>query len=195
MFEKLKSEIFPDFEVGLIHGRMASKDKEKIMRDFKKGKINMLVSTIVIEVGIDVPNASVMLVENAEHFGLAQLHQLRGRIGRGEHESYCILLANPKTEKAEKRLKAIEGTLDGFQIAEADLNIRGPGEFFGTRQHGLPEIKFGNILKDFDIMEMARSEAFNLITKDPSLGEERHRLLKDNLVSRFREKLDLVKVG
>lgn len=195
MFEKLKSEAFSDYEVGLLHGRMSSKEKERVMRDFKKGRIGVLVSTIVIEVGIDVPNASVMLVENAERFGLAQLHQLRGRVGRGGHESWCILLANPKTDEAEARLKAIEGTLDGFQIAEADLDIRGPGEFFGTRQHGLPEIRFGNILKDFGIMEAARREAFDLIAKDPNMGEERHRLLKENLMTRFKGRLDLVKVG
>jgi len=195
MFERLKKEVFSNFEVGLLHGRMPSKEKDKVMRDFKKGKIKVLVSTIVIEVGVDVPNATVMLIENAERFGLAQLHQLRGRIGRGEHESYCILLANPKTEEAKKRLKAIEGTLDGFQIAEADLNIRGPGEFFGTRQHGLPEIRFGNIMKDFGIMELARREAFGLIARDPNLMEEHHRRLKEGLVSRFKDKLDLINVA
>lgn len=196
VYEKLKAEVFADFEVGLLHGRISSKEKEKVMKDFKKGKIKVLVSTIVIEVGVDIPNASVMLIENAERFGLAQLHQLRGRIGRGEYESYCILLANPKTDAAKERLKAIEGTLDGFQIAETDLNIRGPGEFFGTRQHGaLPEIRFGNILKDFDIMECARIEAFTLISKDPALSEEHHRLLKENLFMRFRSKLELIKVG
>lgn len=195
MFEKLKSEIFTDYEVGLLHGRMSSKEKEKVMKDFKKGKTKILVSTVVIEVGIDIPNATVMVVENAGMFGLAQLHQLRGRVGRGEHESYCILLADPKTDEASRRLKAIEGTLDGFQIAEADLDIRGPGEFFGTRQHGLPEIRFGNILKDFGIMEAARVEAFGLIEKDPMLAEERHRLLKQGLSERFRDKFDLVNVG
>lgn len=195
MFEKLKNEIFVNYEVGLLHGRMSSKEKEKVMKDFKSGKINLLVSTIVIEVGIDIANASVMLIEDADRFGLAQLHQLRGRVGRGEHESYCILLADPKTDEAVERLKAIETTTDGFQIAEADLNIRGPGEFFGTRQHGLPEIRFGNILKDFDIMEMARKEAFGLIAHDPELSEEHHRPLKENLKKRFRGKLDLINVG
>lgn len=195
MFEKLKNEVFSEFEVGLLHGRMSSNEKDKVMRDFKKGKIKVLVSTIVIEVGIDVPNATTMLIENAEKFGLAQLHQLRGRIGRGSHESFCILLANPRTEEASQRLKAIEGTLDGFQIAEVDLNIRGPGEFFGTRQHGLPEIRFGNILKDFGIMELARKEAFNLVARDPNLREEHHRLLKDGLKYRFKGELDLINVA
>ena len=195
MFEKLKNDIFPGVEIGLLHGRMSSKEKEKVMKDFKKGMTKILVSTIVIEVGIDVPNASVMLVEDAERFGLAQLHQLRGRIGRGDHESYCILLANPTTEEAAGRLKTIEGTLDGFEVAEADMNLRGPGEFFGTRQHGLPEIRFGNILKDFGIMEVARKEAFGLVARDPDLEEEHHRPLKDALRLRFAGKLDLIKVG
>lgn len=189
MFEKLKSDVFRDFEVGLMHGRLPSKEKDNIMQDFKKKKIQVLVSTIVIEVGIDIPNATIMLIENAERFGLSQLHQLRGRIGRGEHESFCILLADPKTEEAAKRLKAMEGTLDGFQIAETDLDIRGPGEFFGTRQHGLPEIRFGNIVKDFDIMEAARREAFGLVDRDPGMSEEHHRLLGGELELRFKNKL------
>ncbi len=195
IFKKLKNEIFSSYEVGLLHGRMNSKDKENVMKDFKKGKIKVLVSTIVIEVGIDVANATVMLIENAERFGLAQLHQLRGRVGRGTHESYCILLSDPKTEEASERLRAIEGTLDGFQIAEADLSIRGPGEFFGTHQHGLPEIKFGNILKDFAIMERARKEAFGIIAKDPDLSEEHHGKLKESVFARFKGKLDLIRVG
>lgn len=186
-FDRLKEKVFAGHEVGLLHGKMASKDKERIMKSFKKGKIKVLVSTVVIDVGIDVPNATVMLVENADLFGLSQLHQLRGRIGRGEHKSYCILLADPKTEEASVRLKAIEGTLDGFQIAEADLEIRGPGEFFGTRQHGLPEIRFGNILKDFGIMELARKEAFGLVGRDPGLKEEHHRPLKAALEARFKD--------
>ena len=195
LFNKLKSEVFSNFSVGLLHGRMTSDQKDRAMKDFKSGKIAVLVSTVVIEVGIDVPNATVMLIENADRFGLAQLHQLRGRVGRGAHESYCILLADPKTEEAKKRLETIEDTLDGFQIAEADLDIRGPGEFFGTRQHGLPEIRFGNILKDFAIMERARAEAFDLIAKDPELREEHHRLLKDALAVRFKDRLDLIGVG
>ncbi|MFA6321154.1 MAG: ATP-dependent DNA helicase RecG [Candidatus Omnitrophota bacterium] len=195
MFGKLKAEIFPDYTVGLLHGKMSVPEKDKIMKEFKKGKIQILVSTVVIEVGIDVANASVMLIENAESFGLAQLHQLRGRVGRGEHESYCILLADPKTEDAAKRIKAIENTLDGFEIAENDLDIRGPGEFFGTKQHGLPEIKFGNILKDFDIMERARKEAFAVIDRDPVLSEEHHQKLKEGLTSRFKGRLDLINIA
>lgn len=195
IFERLKNKIFTDYKVGLLHGRMGSKEKDKIMKEFKKGKIQVLVSTVVIEVGIDVPNVSVMLIENAERFGLSQLHQLRGRIGRGGHESYCILLSDPGSEKAIGRLKAIEETLDGFEIAEADMDIRGPGELFGTKQHGLPEIRFGNIARDFDIMEAARKEAFRLIEKDPNLIEEHHKLLKAALAERFKGKMELIRVG
>jgi ATP-dependent DNA helicase RecG len=194
-FEKLKNEIFTDHEVGLLHGKMNTREKDKVMKDFKKGKIKVLVSTVVIEVGIDIPNASVMLIENADRFGLSQLHQLRGRIGRGSHESYCILLADPRTDTAAERLKAIEGTLDGFEIAETDMDLRGPGEMFGTRQHGLPEIRFGNLAKDFGIMELARIEAFALIEKDPGLSEEHHQLLKKSLYERFKGKLELIRVG
>jgi ATP-dependent DNA helicase RecG len=194
-FGRLKKEIFTDYEVGLLHGKMSTKDKDKVMKDFKKGKINVLVSTVVIEVGIDIPNASVMLIENADRFGLSQLHQLRGRIGRGGFESYCILLADPKTDAAADRLKAIEGTLDGFEIAETDMDLRGPGEIFGTRQHGLPEIRFGNLAKDFGIMELARKEAFTLIEKDPGLSEEHHQLLKKSLYERFKGRLELIRVG
>jgi len=194
-FNKLKNEVFADYGVGLLHGKMSSKEKDKVMKDFKKGKIDLLVSTVVIEVGIDIPNASVMMIENADRFGLSQLHQLRGRIGRGGYESYCILLADPKTDAAAERLKAIEGTLDGFEIAETDMDLRGPGEMFGTRQHGLPEIRFGNLAKDFGIMELARREAFALIEKDPGLLEEHHQLLKKSLYERFRGRLELAKVG
>jgi ATP-dependent DNA helicase RecG len=194
-YEKLKNEVFKDYEVGLLHGKMSSKEKDKVMKDFKKGKIKVLVSTVVIEVGIDIPNASVMLIENADRFGLSQLHQLRGRIGRGGYESYCILLADPKTDAAAERLKAIEGTLDGFEIAETDMDLRGPGEMFGTRQHGLPEIRFGNLAKDFGIMELARIEAFALIEKDPGLLEEHHQLLKKSLYERFRGRMELIRVG
>ncbi|MCM8760844.1 MAG: ATP-dependent DNA helicase RecG [Candidatus Omnitrophica bacterium] len=195
VFEKLRDEIFSDYNVGLLHGKMTSKEKDKTMKDFKKGVIDVLVSTVVIEVGVDVPNATVMLVEGADYFGLAQLHQLRGRIGRGEHESYCILLADPKTEESAQRLKAIEGTLDGFEIAETDLHIRGPGEFFGTRQHGLPEIRFGNILKDADIMERARREAFAIVAADPKLQDERHRLIREALAFRFKGRTGFMNVA
>jgi ATP-dependent DNA helicase RecG len=174
---------------------MPGNEKDKIMSDFKKGKIDILVSTVVIEVGIDVPNATIMLIENAERFGLSQLHQLRGRVGRGGHDSYCFLLADPKTADAQKRLKAMEDTVDGFAIAEEDFQIRGPGEFFGTRQHGLPEIRFGNILSDMQIMEQARHAALELVKEDPNLGFPQHRLLRENLYRRFKGRMDLIHVG
>ena len=195
MFLKLKSEVFQEYDVALLHGRMFSRQKDDIMGRFKKGSIDVLVSTVVIEVGIDVANATVMLIEDADRFGLAQLHQLRGRVGRGSHESYCILIADPETEEARRRLEAIEGTIDGFEIAEADLNLRGPGEFFGTRQHGLPEIRYGDILKDQQIMESARAEAFGLIAEDPDLKEENHRLLKGALSPGFAARAGMVNMA
>jgi len=194
-YEKLKDEIFSDLKVGLVHGKMHPKEKDEAMKRFKKGNIDILVSTVVIEVGIDVSNASVMIIENAERFGLAQLHQLRGRIGRGKYNSYCILLSEPTTEDAKKRLNALKETVDGFAIAEEDLEIRGPGEFFGVRQHGLPEIRFGNIVTDMEIMEQARKEAFDLIAADPELSAPENRLLKQNLHRRFKGTIDLIHVG
>ena len=190
------SEFFPDLKVGLLHGRMKSKEKEKIMLDFKEKRIDILVSTIVIEVGVDIPNSSTMIVEHAERFGLSQLHQLRGRIGRGSHISYCILVSDPKNDEAKSRIKAMLKTQDGFKIAEEDLEIRGPGEFFGTRQHGLPELKIGNIVRDRGIMELARAEATELIKKDRFLRRPENRLIRENLKKKFSmEKLELAATG
>ena len=195
MYEELKDRIFKDLRVGLIYGKMESKKKDSIMRSFKKGDIDMLISTVVVEVGIDVSNASVMVVENAERFGLSQLHQLRGRIGRGKHESYCVLVSDSDKETAQKRLTAMTESQDGFQIAEEDLKLRGPGDIFGTRQHGLPEIRFGNIVRDMEIMEVARREAFSLIAEDPRLDNHENRFIKRALDKRFKERMSLVKVG
>lgn len=195
MYEEFKTEVFKEFKVGLMHGDLEADNKDKVMKAFKKGDIDILVSTVVIEVGIDVANATVMVIENADRFGLAQLHQLRGRIGRGQYDSFCILLANPKTEDARKRLEVLTETVDGFAIAEEDLEIRGSGEFFGTAQHGLPEIRFGNIVTDMEIMEQARKEAFELIVMDPNMSLPEHKMLKDNLFSRFKGKVDLIHVG
>ncbi len=195
MFKELKEE-FKDFSVGLLHGRMKSNEKERIMGEFKDGRLQILVSTIVIEVGVDIPNASVMLVEHAERFGLSQLHQLRGRIGRGNYLSYCILLSDTKTEDAQRRIEAMLNTQDGFKIAEEDLEIRGPGEFFGTKQHGLPEIKIGNILRDSELLEIAKQEAFELINKDRELKAPQYTLLKLGLRKKFRfTDLELVTVS
>jgi len=178
------AEFFSDLNVGLLHGRMKSKEKANIMQDFKEKGIDILVSTIVIEVGVDVPNASVMIIEHAERFGLSQLHQLRGRIGRGKYDSCCILVSEPKSDEAKSRLSAMLETQDGFKIAEQDLEIRGPGEFFGTRQHGLPELKIGNIVRDREILELARNEAFELIKKDRFLRRPENRLIRENLKKR-----------
>jgi ATP-dependent DNA helicase RecG len=159
-YEYLRDQVFPRFGVGLLHGRMKPEEKDEVMRRFVKGDIQILVSTTVIEVGVDVPNASVMVIEHAERFGLSQLHQLRGRVGRGAEQSYCVLLASDKqTDVARERLGIMEETNDGFKIAEKDLEIRGPGEIMGTRQAGLPEFRVANLVRDLDILQAARKEA------------------------------------
>ncbi len=192
MAEHLKKDIFPEYNLGLLHGRIKTEEKEKIMKDFKEGIINILVSTTVIEVGIDVPNASVMMIEHAERFGLAQLHQLRGRVGRGQYQSYCLLMAEyPLSDDAKRRLDIMVKTNNGFDIADEDLNIRGPGEFFGTRQSGLPELKNTNILRDVKILEAARREAFDLIKKDPLLSMPEHICLRIVLKQKWLEKLEM----
>jgi ATP-dependent DNA helicase RecG len=150
------------FRVGLLHGRLKSREKDEVMAEFRAGGVNALLATSLIEVGVDVPNATVMLVENAEAFGLAQLHQLRGRIGRGAHESYCILVSDAETAGANERLKMLEETNDGFRIAEADLKLRGPGELLGQQQSGLPKFRFGNLAKDLNLIQRARELAAQL---------------------------------
>ncbi len=166
IFEELTENIFQDLKIGLLHGRVSAEEKNQIMEEFRAGEIDILVSTTVIEVGIDVPNASIMIIENAERFGLAQLHQLRGRVGRGSYQSYCFLIGNPTTEEGRKRLAVMTETSDGFRIAEEDLKIRGPGEFFGTKQSGMPDLKVANILKDHKLIRIARQEAENIINID-----------------------------
>ncbi len=196
MAAHLQRDIFPHLKIGLIHGRLSGQEKEQIMRDFKAQKLHILVATTVIEVGIDVPSASVMVIEHAERFGLAQLHQLRGRVGRGTEKSYCILLAHfPITEDAKLRLKAILNTQDGFMIAEEDLKIRGPGEFLGTRQSGLPDLRVANIIRDASLLEAARTEAFALTQKDPALSLPNHQPLKEALLRKWKHKLELVQIG
>ena len=165
------------------------------MAEFRSGAVQLLVSTTVIEVGIDVPNATVMLVEHAERFGLSQLHQLRGRVGRGSERSYCILMSAGASEEARRRLAAMEETGDGFRIAEADLGIRGPGDFFGTRQSGLPAFRVADLLRDAALLEEARQEAFALVAADPDLARPEHRALRAALLARWRGKLDLASVG
>jgi len=196
MAERLQAGPFRDFRVGLIHGRLPFDAKDAVMRAFKAGEIDVLVATTVIEVGIDVPNASVMLVEHAERFGLAQLHQLRGRVGRGAARSYCILLANePMSEDARQRLDAMVKTQDGFRLAEVDLEIRGPGEFFGTRQSGLPEFRTAGLVTYARLLEEARQDAAQLVGRDPGLRLPEHRVLREALVARWRERLELASIG
>jgi len=196
MARHLAEEIFPDLTVGLLHGRLGFEDKDAIMRRFKAGEIHVLVATTVIEVGIDVPNASVMLVEHAERFGLSQLHQLRGRVGRGEWKSYCILLTSGRLgEEAQQRIDAMTATNDGFRIAEVDLELRGPGEFFGTRQSGLPEFRAAELLHDTSLLEEARREATGIVSRDPELADSAHRALRAALLARWRGKLALATAG
>ena len=196
MARHLADDVFPDLVVGLLHGRLGFEEKDAIMRRFKAGEIHVLVSTTVIEVGIDVPNASVMLIEHAERFGLSQLHQLRGRVGRGEWKSYCILLTSGHlTEEAQRRVDAMTSTNDGFRIAEVDLELRGPGEFFGTRQSGLPEFRAVDLLRDTSLLEEARREASAIIARDRELSDPAHRALRAELLARWRGKLALATAG
>jgi ATP-dependent DNA helicase RecG len=179
-YERLAKDVFPDLRLGLLHGRMSSANKEKIMHEFHEGTLNILVSTPVVEVGIDVPNATVMMVESADRFGLAQLHQFRGRVGRGQAQSYCILLAENPSVVGQERLSIIETIFDGFKLAEEDLKLRGPGEFFGTRQSGLPDLKMAK-LTDVAILELARMEAEKLFERDPHLTKPEHASLVKEL--------------
>ena len=188
-FYRLQREVFPDLRLDLLHGRMSGPEKERIMRRFRDGQTQILVSTPVVEVGIDVPNATVMMVEGAERFGLAQLHQFRGRVGRGEHPSYCILLAT-SDELGSERLKAIEETHDGFALAEIDLELRGPGEFFGTRQSGMPDLKVAT-LWDTRVLELARREAEQILAVDPDLGRPEHALLAERLAAFWSQEVEI----
>lgn len=208
---RLKNEIFPEFNVSLIHGKMPGTERQEIMLAFREKKIQILVATTVIEVGIDIPNATIMVIENAERFGLAQLHQLRGRIGRSEKQSYCFLvvkssLINKANDtlfnyevndevKAIERVKIIASTMDGFKIAEKDLELRGPGEFFGTKQSGFIKFKFADISKDEELLELARSEAFEIIREDPNLLKPEHSKLRKEFLKRYSESVNLAKVS
>ena len=195
MADHFQVDVFPHLRVGLLHGRMRSVEKQEVMGRFKNREIDILVSTTVIEVGIDVPNASLMLIENAGRFGLSQMHQLRGRVGRGTHKSSCHLIIGPTTEDGIRRIKAMTRTNDGFELAEADLEIRGPGEFFGTRQSGLPDFKIANILRDASLLEMAKSEANRLAKADPSLSQPAHRVLKQVLQTQWAGHLKMASIG
>lgn len=210
-FEHLAEDVFPGIRLGLLHGRLKTEEKDDVMQRFKTGEIQILVATTVIEVGIDVPNASVMVIENAERFGLSQLHQLRGRVGRGADQSYCILLADygwfergrkakgsdPEREKRQARIRldTMVETTDGFRIAEVDMKLRGPGEMFGTRQSGLPELKIADLVEDGEIMRNAREEAFEIVSNDPELQGEEYRELKTHVRERYRDRWQLGIVG
>jgi ATP-dependent DNA helicase RecG len=195
-YEFLKKEIFPHRRLALLHGRIKSKERESIMQAFRHGDYDILVATTVVEVGVDVPNATVMIIEHAERFGLFQLHQLRGRIGRGADQSYCLLVADsPLSEEAQKRLKAMTSTSDGFKISEIDLKLRGPGEFFGTRQHGLPELKIADIVTDARLLYQARNWAFKIVEEDPNLTQKENLCIRSNFVRKYKRRFSLVDIG
>lgn len=186
--EHLQKEVFPDLSIGIIHGRMKAKEKEKIMALFAQGELSVLVSTTVIEVGVDVPNAALMVIENAERFGLSQLHQLRGRVGRGEYSSYCILVSDSKNPDTVERLKVMRKTTDGFRIAEEDLKLRGPGDFFGERQHGLPYLRIADLAGDTRLLKDAQEAAHRILEEDPTLQEVQHQPLRRKMQKLFEER-------
>jgi ATP-dependent DNA helicase RecG len=189
------SHVFSPYKVVLLHGRMSAIEKEEIMNLFSQNRIQVLVSTTVIEVGIDIPNATLMIIENAERFGLAQLHQLRGRIGRGEHRSVCVLVERKPTEDSQFRLGVMTTTTDGFVIAEEDLKLRGSGDIFGTKQHGLPQLKIANLLFDRDLLFEARKVAFDMIKQDPHLRKEHHQRLRENFLKDYSDTVEMVSIS
>ncbi len=191
----LREEVFPGFKIELLHGRMKPDEKDAAMERFKSGQAQVLCSTTVIEVGVDVPNATLMMIEDADRFGLAQLHQLRGRVGRGAEKSFCFLVGKPNTEDGVRRLEAMVRTTDGFQIAEEDLALRGPGEVLGIRQSGVPDFKLANLIKDQAILTEAKSRADSLIQQDPTLSLLGHAPMKRLVARRIERKLALGEVG
>ena len=195
LVEELKNQYFSDLKVGLLHGKMKSSEKDYIMKSFKNKELDILVSTTVIEVGINVPNATLMIIENAERFGLAQLHQLRGRVGRGSYKSYCILIYASKSDICKQRMSIMEESNDGFKISEKDLEIRGPGEFFGTRQHGIPELKVANIFKHMKILKLAQQEARYIIGNDFKLQSYENKYLKREIINRFKNSIEEISLN
>ena len=193
-YRKLK-EIFSEFNLGYINGKMKKDKIDKQMNLMAKGDIDCLISTTVIEVGINIPNATIMLIENAERFGMTQLHQLRGRIGRGTKQSTCIMVQHKKTENSNKRLKIMENTLDGFIISDEDLKMRGPGDFFGTKQHGFIKSKVVDFNEDGPIIRSARHQAFKLIDSDPLLNNNKHLKIKNIFILNYKHMLDFIKIG
>lgn len=193
MYQHLSQTVFPRLRIGLLHGRLSPDEKERTMASFKSGELNILVSTTVIEVGVDVPNATVMVIEQAERFGLSQLHQLRGRVGRGGDQSFCILVTGKLNDAARERIRTMVESTDGFYIAEMDMKLRGPGEFFGTRQSGLPSLRVANILRDFDILEAARREAMSFVENPPALEDLRRAV--SYIQNHWQRRYGLVQVG
>ena len=191
LYETYSKEVFPDYRVEFIHGKMRPKDKDEIMEKFKNKEIDVLISTTVIEVGVDVPNANIMVIENAERFGLAQLHQLRGRVGRGEYQSYCILKFEGKGETVRKRMKVMCETNDGFIISEKDLELRGAGDFFGTMQHGLPEFKIANLFEDIEMLKMVQSVALDILSRDSKLEKVENKLLRQLINDKFTGRIEI----
>ncbi len=189
--EEYKNKVFKDYKVEYIHGKMRPKEKDEIMQKFKDGEIDILISTTVIEVGVNVPNSSTMIVENAERFGLAQLHQLRGRVGRGEYQSYCILKYNSGSDVVRERMKIMQDTNNGFIIAEKDLELRGSGEFFGTKQHGLPEFKIANLFEDMPILQTVNAVANRIISEDPELKMEKNKEIREVISQKFESRIDI----
>ena len=189
--EKYKNEVFKEYKVECLHGKMKPKEKEEIMQRFKEGKIDILISTTVIEVGVDVPNSNIMVIENAERFGLAQLHQLRGRVGRGEYQSYCILKYQGNSELIRKRMQVMQETNDGFIISEKDLELRGSGEFFGTKQHGIPEFKVANLFEDMKLLKLVQSVAIKILEEDPGLEEQKNIRLKNIIDKKISTRIEI----
>jgi len=184
-YEKLKAQ-FPKVRFGLLHGKMKPLEKDAVMEQFRQHEIDILISTTVIEVGVDVPNANLMMIEHAERFGLSQLHQLRGRVGRGEHKSFCVMIMGyAVNEETRDRVSFMEKTTDGFKIAEYDLEIRGPGEFMGAKQSGLPGFKMANLVRDFEILKQARDAAFELLAQDPKLSKIENKLIREELLKSY----------
>jgi ATP-dependent DNA helicase RecG len=195
MFLHLQKFEFQGLRLGLVHGQMNRQESDEVMEQFKKHELDILVATTILEVGIDIPNANIMVIEHAERFGLSQLHQLRGRIGRGAHDAMCVLLGDPLTQEGKLRIEAIVGTTDGFKIAEQDLKIRGPGHYFGRHQHGLNELKMSNPITQIEVLEKAHEDAIILTKNDPQLNTGEHHLIKETIKKRYPQYLDLILAG
>lgn len=187
----LQEKVFPDLRVAFVHGKLKAKEKETVMAAFAAGELDVLVSTTVVEVGVDVPNAALMVVENAERFGLSQLHQLRGRVGRGEHKSYCVLVTSSRSSVSRSRLKVMTDTADGFKIAEEDLKLRGPGDFFGNRQHGLPQLRIADLAGDMRVLSQAQEAARKMLAEDPELTDPEHRIVRERIQALFAQQADI----